>query len=320
MKTTRQAWRVFGVVVLATALLSLAACGDDRNDNASKPKAVGATTTLAQHACPAASTPLRDIRYETVPGVDPSLLSLDIYPATTGCPVPVVIWVHGGGWRTGDKRNQMTDKVRLWNDAGYMVVSVNYRLTDPTAASPVAYPTHNEDVAAAVAWVHDNIARYGGDSSRIVLLGHSAGAQIVASIVTDERYLDAHGLPLSTVTCAAPLDTEGFDVARVAGVGKPVYVSAFGTDPATWVDASPIRHVAPGKSIAPMLLVERGTPGRRRVLQQFAAALRNAGIAVTVIDGGTLTHAQVNGNIGAASDTVMTGPLTTFLESCFGAP
>ncbi|MEX2100251.1 MAG: alpha/beta hydrolase [Acidimicrobiia bacterium] len=316
METARRVGRVLRVVAVAAALLSLAACGDD-NDAASEPKA--ADTTASGDECPASSAPVRDIRYETVPGVEPSLVSLDVYPATSDCPAPVVIWVHGGGWRTGDKRNQMIDKVRLWNDAGYTIVSVNYRLTDPAAAAPVMYPTHNEDVAAAVGWVHDNIAKYGGDPARIALLGHSAGAQIVASIATDERYLGEHGLPLSTLTCAAPLDTEGFDVARAAGSGNTVYVSAFGPDPGKWIEASPILHVASGKDIPPMLLVERGTPGRMRALQQFADTLRNAGVPVTVIAGGALTHAQVNSNIGAVGDTVMTAPMTTFLDSCFRA-
>src|SRR5439155_313047 len=84
------------------------------------------------------------------------------------------------------KRNQLTDKLRLWHDAGYTVVSVNYRLTDPATTATVRYPTHDEDVAAAVAWVHAHVARFGGDAERIALLGHSAGAQIVASIATAE--------------------------------------------------------------------------------------------------------------------------------------
>jgi hypothetical protein len=68
-----------------------------------------------------------------------------------------------------------------------------------------------------------------------------------------------------------------------------------------------------------MLLVERGTVGRRRVLQQFADSLRDAGVLVTVVEAGSLTHRQVNALIGAPGDTVMTGPLTSFLESCFRA-
>jgi acetyl esterase/lipase len=262
---------------------------------------------------------VRTVHYETVPGVAPRLTSLDVYPMRAGCDAPVLVWVHGGGWQTGDKANQVRDKARLAAEHGWVLVSVNYRLTDPASPTPVVYPTHNEDVAAAIAWVHDHVADDGGDPSRIAILGHSAGAQIVASIATDERYLEAHGLGLSDLRCAGALDTEGFDVASRAtrGLGAALYRAAFGDDPATWSDASPLLHVASGKGIPSFLVVERGTATRRAAQQRFADALRAAGVAVTVLDAGTLTHGQVNSRIGAAGDTVMTPPLVTFLSGCF---
>jgi len=197
------------------------------------------------------------------------MTSVDVYRPGDLCDAPVVVWVHGGGWRRGDKVLQMPDKVRLARDNGWVLVSVNYRLTDPSAPDPVRYPTHNEDVATALAWVDDNIARYGGDPSRVAVLGHSAGAQIVASIGTDEHYLAAHDLSLSDIRCVGALDTEGFDVERMASTGNPIYRAAFGDDPAQWVDASPIRHIAPGKDIADFLVVERGGPARRLGQEAF---------------------------------------------------
>lgn len=327
----------------------LAACGGGSSESAepsptstttaptTTPTTTTPTTTVADGACPNGGAPVRDVAYssvsgssvsgasvsgasvsgESVPGVAPRSTSLDIYPPRTGCPAPVGMWVHGGGWQHGDKKNQLTDKIRLFNDKGWILVSVNYRLTDPSSAEPVVYPTHNEDVAAAVAWVHDNIAQYGGDPNQIALLGHSAGAQIVASVGTDERYLAAHGLTLSDVRCVGALDTEGFDVARVASTGNAIYRAAFGDDPATWADASPMQHIAADKGIPAFLVVERGTPARRRAEQAFVDALRGAGVPVTVLDAGTLTHGQVNAQIGASGDTVMTPPLTTFLTDCF---
>lgn len=245
------------------------------------------------------------------------MTSVDVYRPGDLCNAPVVVWVHGGGWRRGDKTFQLADKIRLARDNGWVLVSVNYRLTDPSAPTPVRYPAHNEDVAAALAWVHDNITRYGGDPSRVAVLGHSAGAQIVASIGTDERYLAAHDLVLSDVRCVGALDTEGFDVQRMAATGNPVYRAAFGDNPATWTDASPIRHVAAGKDIPDFLVVERGGPARRLGQDAFANALRAAGVPTTVLDAGTLTHGQVNSQIGAPGDTVMTPPLVSFLSGCF---
>jgi len=229
-----------------------------------------------------------------------------------------VVWVHGGGWQRGDKRNQMRDKVRLWNRAGYTVVSVDYRLTDPAVSTPVRFPTHAQDAAAAVAWVHDHIGAYGGDPERLAILGHSAGAQLAATVATDPAHLAARGLRLDALRCAGALDTEGYDVAAMAGRGNPIYRAAFGDDPATWTDASPIAHVAARTGIPRFLVVERGTPRRRRAADAFVTRLRDAGVAVSVVDAGSLTHAQVNSEIGRAGDTVVTPPLAQFLAECFG--
>jgi acetyl esterase/lipase len=231
----------------------------------------------------------------------------------------VVVWVHGGGWQRGDKRNQMDDKVRLWSAAGYTVVSVNYRLTDPTATTPVRFPTHAQDVAAAIAWVHDHIADYGGDPDRIAVVGHSAGAQLAATVATDPTYLGAHALGLDALRCAGALDTEGYDVAAMARTGNAVYRAAFGDDPATWTAASPIEHVAAGAGIPRFLVVERGNPRRRRAAEAFVDRLRAAEVPVTVVDAGSLTHADVNAAVGRSGDQVVTPPLEAFLAECFGA-
>jgi arylformamidase len=269
--------------------------------------------------CRRAGAAVRSVRYETIAGVAPRLTSLDVYPLAAGCDAPVLVWVHGGGWRVGDKAHQIADKARLAAEHGWVLVSVNYRLTDPASPTPVMYPTHNEDVAAAIAWVHGHIAGHGGDPARLAILGHSAGAQIVASVATDERYLETHGLALDDLRCAGALDTEGFDVASRAarGLGSAIYRAAFGVDPATWADASPLLHVAGGKGIPSFLVVERGNPARRAAQQRFADAIRGAGVAVTVLDAGSLTHGQVNARIGAPGDRVMTPPLVSFLSGCF---
>ena len=72
-------------------------------------------------------------------------------------------------------------------------------------------PPRDEDVAAAVGWVHDHIRAYGGDPDRLALLGHSAGADIVANVADQPRYLASVGLAPADLDCAGPLDTEGFD-------------------------------------------------------------------------------------------------------------
>jgi acetyl esterase/lipase len=251
------------------------------------------------------------------------LQRLDLYlPPGDGCdPVPVVVWVHGGGWRVGDKRNNIGDKVALWHSAGWAVASVNYRLTDvdvPEAERVVA-PAHNEDVAAALAWLVDQAPSIGLDPNRLALLGHSAGAAIAAAVSVDPAYLGQRDLSPSAVACSAPLDTEGFDIA--SAVGGPevllggVYREAFGADPARWTDLSPITHVGEAP-VPPLFLVTRGTPGRRAIVTAFADAAEAAGGRVTVVDLPGFTHEDVNDRIGAPDDDVLTPSLQIFLTDC----
>jgi len=266
---------------------------------------------------------IRDVTYDAIDGVDPNLLSLDLYLPKTGpdCrPVPLVVGVHGGGWRKGDKGRFTGDKAKLFNEQGWAFASVNYRLSDPAATPVVHYPTHNQDVANAVGFLVENAKRYDIDPEQVGILGHSAGAGIVAAVATDGQFLENAGLGLDALQCAFPDDTEGFDVAaRIANGGLParLYQFVFGTDPAGWKDASPINHVARGKDIPPMLLTQRGEPSRVAQLQAFADRLRGAGVDVQVIDATGYSHMDVNELIGSTTDPVMTKPVTAFFDQCF---
>jgi acetyl esterase/lipase len=263
------------------------------------------------------------VAYETIAGVAPNLTSLDVHAPASACGAPVVVWVHGGGYQTGDKANQMADKVRLFNGHGWVLVSVNYRLTKPGDPTSAQYPDHFHDVAAAVAWVHRNIAGYGGDPARVALLGHSAGADIVSNVADNPAYLAQQGLDLKAITCAGPLDTEGFDKAT-AGARDPdgekaQWKVALGNQADYLTSTSATLLVKPGMGIPPTIGVVRGTAQRRQVETDYLAALRSAGIATTSIDARSLSHQQVNQRIGAPGDTVMTAPLVDFLTTCFSS-
>jgi len=261
------------------------------------------------------------VAYKTVPGTAANLTSLDIHAPAGACAAPVLMWVHGGGYRTGDKKNQMDDKVRLFNGRGWIVVSVNYRLTVATDPATARFPDHYDDVADAIAWVHRTIGDYGGDPARIAVLGHSAGADIVSNVVTNPAYLQRQGLPLSTVRCAGPLDTEGFDKVA-AGTDDPdgeqdQWQVALGNNPDYRTQTSATTLVRPGIGIPEMIGVFRGTLRRQQIETAFLDAVRAAGIAATTIDARSLTHGEVNSRIGASGDTVMTTPLLWFLTRCF---
>jgi acetyl esterase/lipase len=285
--------------------------------------ACSSSTRTAKPLIPCGGTTTQ--RYAGYDNVDPNLNSLDVWrpPADKkGCANrPLVVWVHGGGWTEGDKRDHIADKVRLFTEAGDVFASVNYRLTDDTAKPPKPqYPVHNVDTADAVAWLVEHAPELGIDVDRITVLGYSAGGGMVGAIATDESYLGAHKLKLDAIRCAASIDGEGFNVTYGATHPDPhvhdSYTNVFGTDPATWKAASPITHIAAGKGIPAYFVAARGPEGRMKEHNEFITALRGAGVSVTVYDAQTLGHDTVSTNIGKPGDTTITPPLMDFLTQC----
>jgi arylformamidase len=279
------------------------------------------TTTTVQDTTPAScAAPVggKDLAY--VSGGDP-LQALDLYvPPGSGCdPLPLVVWVHGGGWQIGDKAHAMEDKVAHWNDAGWAVASVNYRLTDPAVPETerVMVPDHNEDVAAALGWLAHHATELGLDRERLAVLGHSAGAGIVAALAADPAYLAAVDVAPADLGCVAPLDTEAFDITRAMATPPltAVYQDAFGTDPARWVELSPQTHLGEAE-VPDLFLVTRGSADRRAVVAAFANAVDAAGGDVTVVDLPSFTHADVNRRIGEPTDTQLTPALDEWLTDC----
>jgi acetyl esterase/lipase len=160
-------------------------------------------------------TVVRDIAY----GTDP-LQKLDVFTAapTPGAPKPVVMFLHGGGFERGNKRqpgSPFYDNIMLWlTQQGMVGVNMNYRL-----APKHVWPAAHEDLAAAVRWVQANIAQHGGDPDRLVLWGTSAGADLIAGYLA---YPQFHGPKGHGVKAAIMFS--GFYVK-----GAPAY---FGNDPA----------------------------------------------------------------------------------------
>jgi arylformamidase len=300
------------VTALSGLLLAMVGCGDG-----------GGGGTAA--SCSANATK-RTVQYASIAGVDPNLLSLDVYqPASTGSCTkkPIVIWVHGGGWSTGDKSEYMEYKVPLFNDAGYVFVSVNYQLTiktDPANPHP-QWPVHDQDTADAVAWVIHHASEFGADPHKVALLGHSAGGGIVAAISADPRYLGKNDLKLDAIRCSGSMDGEGYDIVAGATTSppewQPTYTAAFGTDPAVWETASPIRYVAAGKGIPDYFIAARGIDWRLAQHVAWYDALENAGVPTTVLDTRELEHTDLTTVIGQPGDTIVTPALMDFLGGCF---
>ena len=181
---------------------------------------------------------------------DPSRrLLLDVHrPAAAAALPPVVVFLHGGSWRVGDRQGYRFVGQRL-AQAGALVLVPDYR-----KAPDHAFPDFMYDAARAVAWARDNAARLGGDPKRVFVMGHSAGAHIVALLGTDRRYLDSVGM--------APRDLAG--VVALAGpydflpLTDPELWEVFGGE-ADWPRSQPV-NFADGDE--PPFLLLHGTKDR----------------------------------------------------------
>src|SRR5437764_2877275 len=167
-------------------------------------------STLFAVLAVAAGARAQDVKRD-IPYADPpqERQVLDVYSPPGAKNLPVVFWIHGGGWQTGDK-SEVQRKPQAFTEKGFVFVSTNYRLLPNVDMGTIV-----RDVAKAIRWVHDHIAEYGGDPDRLLVMGHSAGAQLAALICTDDRYLKSEGLPLSIVKGCVPVDGDTYDVPAI---------------------------------------------------------------------------------------------------------
>src|SRR5687767_12636927 len=168
------------------------------------------TSTLAQTQ-PGAAAAAKLIVKRDVPYAEPAdpRQKVDIYAPEGARNLPVVFWIHGGGWVTGDRTNVQV-KPQAFADKGFVFVSTGYRLL-----TNVEMATIFRDVAKSVRWVHGHIAEHGGDPKRILVMGHSAGAQLAALICIDDRYLKAEGLSLNIIKGCVPVDGDTYDIPAI---------------------------------------------------------------------------------------------------------
>lgn len=226
---------------------------------------------------------------------------LDVYAPTEGKDHPVIIWIHGGGWRNGDKRG-VQQKPKAFVEKGFIFVSVNYRFVPQVTIKEMT-----ADIAKAIKWVHDRAKDHDGDPDSIFVAGHSAGAHLAALVCTDDRYLKAEGLTLANIKGCFPVDTAAYDVPKqVAGVGGPrsvTYTSVFGSDEKTQKEFSPITHVAKDKHIPAFCLLHvADRPGSTAQSKAFAKALQDVGVDATVVPGEGKNHGTINRDLGVEGD------------------
>ena len=270
---------------------------------------VGALAVLAAHAVEGAQgwpgpqavavQRLADVPY----GSDPRQ-RMDVYvPATrpaSATPAPVIFMVHGGAWRTGDKAmgRVVQEKVDRWVPRGFVFISVNYRL-HPAAD----VPTQAQDLAQALATAQRRAAEWGADPARFILMGHSAGAHLVALVHASPALARQAGVVHPWLGTVA-LDSAALDVPAVmAAPHLGFYDRVFGADPDFWQRTSPYHalaaHAGTGAGTLPLLLVcstrrADASCAPARAMAQRAQALGGRAEVLPL----ALTHSEINADLG----------------------
>ncbi len=239
--------------------------------------------------------------------------TLDVYAPSTGRDHPILVWIHGGGWRQGDK-SRLQRKPQAFVDQGFVFVSINYRLVPEVTVKEMA-----GDIAKAIRWVHDHAADFGGSSENVFVAGHSAGAHLAALVCTDERYLQAEGLTLASIKGCMPVDVSVYDIPKRMQDGGDVppatFTAAFGETEEVYRDLSPVHHVVKGKRIPPFLILHVARrPETRTKSQWFAKELRDAGFTAEVVAAEGKTHGTISSDLGLERDKP-TQAVFTFLRN-----
>lgn len=249
----------------------------------------GGDEAVAAGSLPAGVRVLRDLAY----GAD-ARQRMDVYlPAGgPGREARVLFMVHGGAWRLGDKAASrvVENKLARWVPKGDVLVSVNYRMLPGTPPLEQA-----RDVAAALARAQALAPSWGADPAAFVLMGHSAGAHLVALLASDPAFAREAGAQpwLGMIS----LDSAALDVVRIMEAPHArLYDRAFGESAAGWPVVSPYHRLAGAPQ--PMLLV---CSSRRAVAcdqaERYAMRVGALGGRAQVLPQ-PLSHGDINARLG----------------------
>lgn len=251
-------------------------------------------------------------------GSDPAQV-LDLWVPNGAKAAPLVLYVHGGGWKRGSKDTAMGNALpgHLVGQ-GYAFASINYRLVPEATVEQQA-----SDVAQALAFVLARADKLGIDRSKVVITGHSAGAHLVALVGTDEQYLRKEGLSFADIDGVMPNDGAAYDVPKqMAQSGRfmmDTYKQAFGTDPVRQKALSPTFHAAAPNAPRFLLLHVQREDGVAQA-QELGAALKKAGTSVefgSFPGKGLQGHAEINRKLGEP-DYAATPVMDAWLKGVFG--
>lgn len=238
---------------------------------------------------------------------------LDIYSFPNAKNAPVVIYIHGGGWTRGSKK-QVGAKPEHFNSLGYVFVSVDYRLVPKTNIEGQL-----EDIDKALGWINQHIGNFGGDADNLHLMGHSAGAHLVAMTGISPGKSGRQLIDRGALRTVISNDTMAYDMLRIAevrgGALPSIYGHVFGSDKERWERLSPQHQFNGLKKMPAWLVMFSGQKyGRFRAKSSlnFAYLLRQANVKVSVFDGSRYSHRQLTTLIGV--DDNLTRPVDEFLQ------
>lgn len=280
------------------------------------------------------NTTAKNIVYKSVPGTDSTLLMLDVYAKSSYSQMPVVIFIHGGTWTSGDKSNVQNGAkfVDFFLRNNAILVSANIRLQYSSQSPGTGYAEQASDVASVMKWVYDHISQYGGDKSKICLFGFSSGSHLVALVSSNENYLGQVGLNLSNIKATLCFDVDAYDVPKAiaegslynypaAAVNLPKY---FTYDTLLQKAGSPMFYLSPSKPHPNFLIAYTGIKSAagdiqtlsKRQSELFANALQNAGVTAVVTGDLNISHTQLAMNFGQ-TDFAITNTAQSFLNQYF---
>ena len=210
---------------------------------------------------------------------------LDLYvPKELQGPLPLIVWIHGGGWRDGDKDYCPP---LPWTKKGYVVASIGYRLCQDSL-----FPAQIEDCKAAIRWLREHAGSYKIDSNRVVAWGGSAGGHLASLLGTSadaaeweqghppylsrvQAVIDWYGRADLTPVCTDPSMKDSASASLLGGSGRSVADLAR--------EASPLFHVS--KDDPPFLIMHGDMDDIVPLSQSqmFANALREAGVPVMLV-------------------------------------
>lgn len=226
-----------------------------------------------------------DLAYYEGEGASDEKHRLDLIVPQEQPIVATMLWIHGGAWAFGDRKNDL-ELARAFAREGVAVAAMSYRLSrgdwrgEEFPSTGVQHPAHAVDVARAFAWLHENADAYGLDDDRLIVSGFSAGGHLSALLAMDERYLSDHALSRSDMRAAIPVaggyDLEDYYVAIEAGLGEDTAIGhvlgVFGPRDGL-AEASPMSYLQDA-SIPMLVLTEGQTADYTRV---FDAAVTEIG-------------------------------------------